>query len=635
MPPGAIRSCLPGGLFDGEIVDFPRIESSEIGLDYETTGLKYWLPNFRAFGVAVATTDNQWYFDVRDHPRVGDWLRDLLPGKKIIAHNAQYEYQVTRTFGIDPRDCEWYCTMVAQCLIYEHDLTYDLESVMRNNGLESKKSYWLDQIQLAMGLPSHAAVLAALDAAPRDLTSHYGSDDARGCFDIYLSQKPEIEKQDLQRVLDLEMRLLPVLADMSYHGVRVNLEAAHAAIPALDNKEAEIAQRIRDMVGCKDPSVFVNSPKQMREYFQPEPVSRFQWRLKDGTLVGPTKGGKGPSLGADALRQIRDPLAAEVLDLRKTIKLRDTFIRGHVIASADDNGYVHTQFNQTRTDQDAGTVTGRLSSTDPALQQITKRDKVAAAILRAMFLPDVGQSWGCADYSQVDFRCAADLIRDQNILDRYAADPSLDYHQIVSDMTGIPRNPPYAGAPNTKQINLGLAFGAGAGKLAFMMGMPYEIGEWKNRMVYYPGSEAKKVFDQYHSTLPGVKRFMKHAENVARAKGFVRTRTGRRLRFFSTGGEHKAAGLLYQSYAADLHKLGLVAVDAFIRNSCQGGPEAPPRLLVSVHDEIGFSIDPSSKFGSDIVRAYTNFNSDSSEVRMLVPITASYETGPNWWEASK
>lgn len=618
------------------MADFPNLDGvEEIGLDYETTGLKYWLPDFRVFGVALATEDQEWYFDFRDHPRLGDFLRDNLPGKRIHAHNAQFEYQVTRTLGIDPRSIDWNCTMVSECLIDEHQLEYNLDAVARYHMIESKKRWWLDQIQAAMGLPSHDAVLAQLDRAPRHLAAGYGSGDARLCFDIAVAQSRHLDEQELRNVHALEMELLPVLADMSWYGVRVNLEAAHEAIPKLDVKEAEIAARIKDLAGCKDPSVFVNSPKQMREFFKPEPVSKYQWRLIDGALVGPTKGGKGPSLGQDALRQIQHPLAKEVLALRKTIKLRDTFIRGHVIGSADGDGYVHTQFNQTRNDADAGTVTGRLSSTDPALQQITKRDKENAAILRAMFLPDPGHEWFCADYSQVDFRCGAHLQNVPEVIKAYWDNPAMDYHQIVSDMTGIPRNPPYAGAPNTKQINLGLSFGAGAGKLSFMMGMEYQLTEYRGRMAYLPGPEAKRIFELYHAKLPGVKAFMKRAEDVAKARGFVKTLTGRRLRFAGTGGQHKAAGLLYQAYAADLHKVGLIAVDTLLRNSPGASSSDAPRLMVSVHDEIGVSMPKDLGLGERIVREYTNFNAPDSRIQMRVPITASGEFGVNWWEASK
>jgi DNA polymerase-1 len=414
---------------------------------------------------------------------------------------------------------------------------------------------------------------------------------------------------------------------MSWGGVRVNLEAAHAAIPALDAKEIELQKKVDELAGRK---FNVNSTPQIREVFKPEKVNAFQYKLVDGTLVGPTKGNKGPSIDAKALQGMVHPLAKEILALRKTIKLRDTFIRGHVIGSADERGYVHTSFNQTRNDADAGTVTGRLSSTDPALQQITKRDKENAAILRAMFLPDEGDEWLCDDYSQVDFRCAAHLINDPNIIRAYLEDPSMDYHQIVSDMTGIPRNAPYAGAPYAKQINLGLSFGAGAGKICFMMGMPYEVVERKGKMVYVPGDEGKRVFELYHQKLPGTKTFTKHAEAVAKETGFVKTQIGRRLRFPGRRDCHKAAGLLFQAYAADLHKVGLVRTDSLIRSS-----KIPARLMLSVHDEMGISSPRDDSIQSQITEVYCDFNRDTSPIKMRVPITASGKFGINWWEASK
>lgn len=618
-------------------MQFPNIPEGEIiGLDYETTGLRYWDPDFRVFGVAVAWGAEDGllndqiesrYWDIRETPEVVYWLRDLLPGRKVVAQNAQYEYQCSRVLGIDPRSVDWYCTMVNECLIDEHHLTYDLESIARYRGIRSEKGQILDEIQAATGWTSHREVLSRLSEVPPAMVARYGASDASDVLQIYHAQIPEIQDQGLHAVSRLEMDLLPVLADMSWGGIRVDLEAAHAAIPVLDEKEAKLQQEINEMAGGK---FNVNSTPQVRDFFKPEPISKFQWRLIDGTLVGPTKSGKGPSLNQDVLREIQHPMAAAIRNLRKTIKLRDTFIRGHVIGSADGEGYVHTQFNQTRNDQDAGTVTGRLSSTDPALQQITKRDKENAAILRAQFLPDDGDEWLCTDYSQVDFRCAADLINDPVIIRAYAADPTLDYHQVVSDMTGIPRNAAYAGAPNTKQINLGLAFGAGKGKLAFMMRMPYTIGEFRNKMVYYAGPEADAIFELYHAKLPGVKAFMKKAEAIAKATGYVRTKLGRRLRFPRGMGAHKAAGLLYQANAADLHKIGLIRIDREIRQQRMAA-----RLNMSCHDEAGISMKKDEEAKRLLMKVYTDFGSEDSLVRMQVPIMASGDFGINWYEASK
>lgn len=608
---------------------FPNIQPKQIiGLDFETSGLRYWDPDFRVFGVAVAAGTESWYWDVRETPQVVDWLRDLLPAANlVVAQNAQYEYQCVRHFQINPRTVRWYCTMVAECLIDEHHLTYDLASIAGYRGIDSQKKRILEEIRTMMGWRDSAEVLRRLSEVPPAIVAPYGASDASDALLIYRAQQVEIVKQDLYEVLDLEMNLLPVLAEMSWVGIRVDLEGAHAAIPKLDIQQEVLQKEIDEITGGK---FNVNSSPQVRAFFKPEPVNKFQWRLIDGTLVGPTKGGKGPSLDQNVMREIKHPLAAKILALRKTIKLRDTFLRGHVIGSADGDGYVHTQFNQTRNDADAGTVTGRLSSTDPALQQITKRDKVNAAILRSKFLADQGEEWFCADYSQVDFRCGAHLQNVEDVIRAYQENPLMDYHQIVSDMTGIPRNPPYAGAPNTKQINLGLSFGAGAGKLSFMMGMEYQIRESRGKMQYVPGSEATEIFDLYHKKLPGVKIFMKKAETIAKETGYVKTAIGRRLRFPRGMGAHKAAGFLYQAYAADLHKIGLVATDALILRE-----QLPARLLMSCHDEIGVSMKRDDHVSSMIVKEYTNFNSDSSVVRMRVPITASGDYGSNWYEASK
>lgn len=568
-----------------------------------------------------------WYWDLRRTPEAVKWLADVLPNRRVAAHNAQYEYQCTRVLQIDPRQVDWWCTMVNECLINEHHQSYSLSSVARINGIDSRKDEILEKIRATLGWKDAKEVLMRFEEVPFELAEEYGASDAADTLAIYEKQCREIVRQNLHIVSQLEMDLLPVLADMSWHGVRVDLEAAHAAIPVLDAKEEQLQREVNEIAGCE---FNVNSTPQIRDFFKPEPVNKYQWRLIDGTLVGPTKGGKGPSLDQNALREISHPLAAKILDLRKTIKLRDTFIKGHVIGSADEDGYVHTTFNQTRNDADAGTVTGRLSSTDPALQQITKRDKGNAAILRSMFLPDQGHQWLCTDYSQVDFRCAAHLQNDPNVIAAYASNPELDYHQVVSDMTGIPRNPAYAGAPNTKQVNLGLSFGAGQGKLAFMMGMPYEVKEYRGKMVYLPGPEATAIFELYHQKLPSTKTFMKKAENIAKDSGFVKTQIGRRLRFPRGQGAHKAAGLLYQAYAADLHKAGLIAIDRVIREE-----KFDARLMLSVHDEAGVSMTPDDRVRDAIIQQYTDFSRPESLIQMRVPIIASADYGPNWFEASK
>jgi len=183
-------------------MDFPNIPVGvPISLDYEASGLKYWQPDFQVFGSGIATGDAQWYFDFRDHPNAIDWLRDLIKGRLVIAQNAQYDYQCSRVLGMDPRDSDWYCTMVAECLIYEHHLKYDLFSICGYHGIDSQKKRHLDALQAAMGRRSHAEVLADLSAAPADLVEAYGSSDARDAYDVFTRQRTVIEDQNLENVL--------------------------------------------------------------------------------------------------------------------------------------------------------------------------------------------------------------------------------------------------------------------------------------------------------------------------------------------------------------------------------------------------------------------------------------------------
>lgn len=608
---------------------FPSLERRIIALDFETTGLQYWDPSFSIFGVAIAFVDDfkfhSMYFDAREYPRVFEWLRNELPKTHlVVAQFAQFEAQCVHSIGIDPQDIEWYCTMTAACLIDEHMIKYDLQSIAAYNHVHTRKGELQDRIRLALGAKSIDAAMANLQHAPADLVSEYGAEDAATALKIYFAQYPELENQELLKVMNLEMRLMPVLARMSRVGVRVDTEAAEASIPELTARADVLQRELNDITGT---NFNANSTPQIRALFDPQPISPYQFVCNDGTIIGLTKSGKGPSLDQNALRSMKHPAAAKIIQLRKTVKLRDTFVRGHILGNADQNGYVHTTFNQTRNDEDAGTGTGRLSSTDPALQQITKRDKDNAALLRSFFLPDRGQAWLCIDHSQIDFRCSAHLVNDPRIIEQYKENPNLDFHQIVADMTGIPRNAPYAGAPYAKQMNLSMAFGAGPGKACFMMGMPYKIEEYKGKMMYIAGPEGRAVFELYHQKLPGVRAFMKQAERVAHSTGYVRTQIGRRLRL-GKGTAHKAAGLLYQSYAADIHKYALIAVDQALK-----GTEG--RLMLSVHDEADLSAPNDDKLKARCVEAYTDFQSDHSPVKMRVPITASAKFGVNWWEASK
>jgi DNA polymerase I-like protein with 3'-5' exonuclease and polymerase domains len=333
---------------------------------------------------------------------------------------------------------------------------------------------------------------------------------------------------------------------------------------------------------------------------------------------------------------MKHPAASLILKLRKAIKTRDTFIRGHILGY-HNNGMIHANYNQAKSENDRGTGTGRLSVNSPALQQIPARDIDIAEVVRALFMPDDGQDWGCWDWAQMDFRMMAHYVNNPVINKAYLDDPAVDFHQLASTLTGLPRKPRFAGDANAKQINLGLVFGMGMGTLAWEMGLPFTIEKYKSRGIEKvwkkPGPEAEAVFENYHRNIPGIQAMLTKASALAKDRGYVLTVMGRKIRFPGGRATHKAGGLIFQGSAADALKQKLIEVDREIR-----GTES--RILMNVHDEFDLSV-PATKNGNRppildrISEIITTFDGVSTPIKFRVPIQCDQQTGPNWWCASK
>ena len=600
---------------------FPNLDGAVIALDTETEGLKWW--SDKVFGVALSVGEDDYYWDVRDTPNVLPWLNTQLPRvKRIYMHNAKFDIHMLRESGTAVPLDKAICTVVRAALIDEHLPTYNLDFVGKKYVGQGKDGDLLEDLRRLFGEKlGREAAMKFLPRAPVSVVGKYAKQDTRTTLLLGLWQEEELDRQELHRVDGLERALLPALIDMELRGVRVDVERAEKAVVDIDLMCNEGQRRLNKEAGFE---VNPNPSGSIHKLFAPE-LKDGVWVLVDGTIAEKTDAGK-PSIDADCLRRMKHPLAAEILKLRKYMKARDTFLKGHILGH-HDNGIVHCNINQTKSDNDAGTGTGRLSINSPALQQISARDKEIAAVVRAVFIPDLHQNWVSIDWAQVDFRVAAHYVKDPGIMARYAADPKADFHQMTADLTGLPRSPRFAGDPNAKQINLGLAFGMGSGKLASEMGLPYTVEEYRGKQFMKPGPEAEEVFKRYHGAIPGIQDFMTKASSVARARGHVNSLFGRRIRF--PGGQfvHKAAGLLYQSGAADMQKIKIIECHKLAQ-------EVGCRLMLSVHDELNFSATEER----DIIRlneAYCDFSSEHAALRIRTPIVSSVGVGPNWWEASK
>ena len=603
---------------------FPRIDNPKrLVIDVETTGLKWW--SDRLFGIALCTEDhNTWYFDVRTEANAIGWIKDLIgsnPDCIWIGHNVKFDYHFLREAGMVLPDDNIDCTMTRAALISEHEPTYELDFLARKYANTRKDSEIYDEMAtLFGGRATRNAQMPNISRAPEDMVARYAKQDTLATMKLYQWQEPQMA--GLQKVHDLERRLMPVIIRMEHEGVRVDVGRAEEAVRALSVRIENDHAALNKMAGFE---VNPNPSGSITKLFEPKLGNDGEWYLNDGTRADKTEGGKA-SVNAECLRRMKHPAAKMILDLRKMLKTRDTFLLGHILGHHDD-GIIHCNYNQTKNDAEAGTGTGRLSVTNPALQQIPSRDKEIKSIVRPIFLPDEGAEWLGMDWSQFEFRVANHYGQVPTILQAYKDNPNLDFHQLVSDMTGIPRNAQYAGGPSSKAINLGLAFNMGAGRLAQEIGLPFtEETMPDGRLFAKPGPEAMAIFEKYHAANPGMRNMQQKASSIARERGYVSTMMGRQLRF--PGGQfvHKASGLIYQGTSADAMKVKLIELDHYLSENDAG------RLLLTVHDEVGISLEKDAD-PKPIADIYTCFDGVKCEMKFRVPITCDWGVGTDWYTA--
>jgi DNA polymerase I-like protein with 3'-5' exonuclease and polymerase domains len=611
------------------MIDLTRYDT--IALDLETTGLKFW--SDKIFGAAISTADGDHYFDIRKRPEVMGWLRDQLPRVRTVAfHNAKFDLHFLANHNIGLRWDQVVCTMVRAALIDEHLPDYGLDFVAKKFvGIGKDGDIWQELADMFGGKATKNAQIENLPRAPEALAGRYAKADTRATLKLHHYLEQQIAAQDLGRVDTVERRLLAALVRMERGGVRVDVDGARRAQKDVDALAKRLQKELNDIAGFE---VNPNPSRSIHTLFKPQEKdapdgSGTYWELVDGTIADKTEAG-GPSIDADCLRRMKHPAAARILELRKSIKVRDVFLANHILGH-HDNGVVHANFNQTKSDNGAGTGTGRLSCNAPALQQIPARDKQIAKIVRSLFLPDHGHEWVANDWAQMDFRVFAHYVKDPEILAAYAADPNTDFHSSTAQMTGLPRSPRFAGDPNAKQINLGLVFGMGKGKLAQEMGLPYTLEAGSDGRVWArPGPEAEAVFAKYHAAIPGVQDLLRTASSVAKARGFVMTALGRRIRFPRGQFTHKAGGLIFQGTAADALKVKICELDDYFESIKGSGA----RLVLNVHDEFDTSVPPGrADIREEVNRIVTGFGPGDA-VHLRVPVVTDQGRGPNWYVAS-
>lgn len=602
---------------------FPNLDGRIIAYDTETTGLG---PADRAFGFSVAFEGWSGYFDIRRTPEAVRWLSDARPAR-IVCHNASFDYRMSARAGIKMDIDLLDDTVIRACLIDEHLQSYSLDDLALKYLKQRKQSEIYPQLaELFGGRATRNVQMPNIAKAPPEIVGPYAIRDAELTLELWKWQEDEITRQGIQEIVAFERRLMPTLIRTEMRGIRVDVPRAEAAQKQLTIEIDKQQSELDRLAGGK---FNVNSTPQVRKMFNPK-VENGVWVADNGTYLEPTESGQ-PSINSLALREMGDDRRAElILSIRSLIKTRDTFLGGHVIESAY-NGRVYPTINQNK-GEDGGTGTGRLSYTGPAMQQLPSRNKSVASVVKPVFMPEENCVWTSLDANSYEIRTFAHLINDPMVNQKYADNPLVDFHQMVAELTGLPRNASYSGQANAKQLNLSAVFNSGNGALADKMGMPWswEQFEAKNgEIVRYKkaGPEAMAVINNYHSQLPGVKNLADRAKNVATARGYIKTKYGRKLRFPNPRFSYKASGLLIQATSADLSKNMWMIAEEYLK-------EIGGHLILSVHDSFELNIPK----GLDIVKIQQNLqqlwreNNTWFRIPLVLDLNGS---GENYYEASK
>lgn len=610
-------------------MDFPDLTRFAVfAFDTETTGLNAQAGD-HVFGFSISTPDGRdYYWDIRREPKAVRWFNHAMNTYRgvIVCHNLAFDYIMSHHTDLHFDIKQGFCTSVVACLVNEHEHAYSLDYLASRYTKAKKQGDALYKEMAAVlgGRATKNVQMKQIADAPVEIVAPYAKADTRATLELYFYQQEQIRIQKLNSIVEFERSLTPVLLKSQMHGVRVDIDGAQRAVGKMTQQIEPLQRHLDEMAG------FACNPqpsKDMEKLFKPE-WRDGKWWANDGTPLRETPAGKF-SLDAAALRTMNHPAAKAILHLRSLIKTRDTFLVGHVLESAVD-GRVYPSINQAK-GETAGTGTGRLSYTTPALQQIPDRDKAVAEIIKSVFLPDEGHVWVDADMASFEVRIFAHLIGTPEIVKAYRENPETDFHQFVADLTGLPRNASYGGEPNAKTLNLAMIFNQGNGSTAESLGMPWSWESFVPRdskdgkeITYKKASDAAiDVINQYHRNILGVKELAEGCKSTAESRGYIFTRNGRHLRFPKGHKSYKASGLLIQSTAADENKRNWLLIDEALK-----GTDA--KMLLNTHDSYSMSMPPdeAEKLARRVKR---NIEKDRG---LRVPLILEVQqAGKTWWDS--
>jgi DNA polymerase-1 len=586
--------------------------SPTIAVDTETTGTDQMRATL--VGISLAVNDHEGYYIPVGHvapnaeqpaPRqlppshVIEALRPALtaPSKPKYMHNAAYDLIMLRRYGLDVTPIA-FDTMIAEWL---------LNPDSRRKGLKDQAEDRLNvQMTHIQELIGKGKTQITMDRVPVEQAAPYAAADAAITFRLVEEINPQlVDKRLIKLFEEIEMPLIPVIADLDMNGVKLDL-------PYLGELSREFAERLnsyQDQIYAMAGDRFnIGSPKQLNDIL----FGKLQL-----PTTGLSKSAHGFSLDAEALDSLKDyhPMVGLLLEWRTLEKLKTTYVDS-LNNLVDEHGRIHTTYNQT------GSVTGRVSSETPNLQNIPVRTEEGRRVRKA-FIAEQGHHLLSVDYSQIELRILASYSKDPLLLESFAQDR--DIHRATAAVVySIPfdqvtKEQRYF----AKRVNFGLIYGMGAFRLARESGLK----------LY----EAQDFIEKYFQRFPGIKSYFDGVKTQAELQGYLETLKGRRRYFHAlrpadksrissvlrARAEREAINMPIQGTAADIMKISMIRLSQRLK-----AEKSRARLILQVHDELVLEVP------DEDIQATASLVCEVMEgaMELAVPLKVESNIGVNWAE---
>ena len=563
--------------------------TSTNAIDAELVGLSFSVKEHEAFYVPISANREKALQTV-------NIFKPLYENPSIlkIGQNLKYDLEVLRNYNVELKGKMW-DTMIAHYLIQpelRHNMDYMAEVYLHY------KTIHIDELIGAKGKGQKSM----RDLEPKEVYE-YACEDADITLQLKNKLEQELEKDECKDLFyQIEMPLMPVLAEMEMNGVCIDTNSLADTSKQLTERMLDIEQKIYQLAGER---FNIASPKQVGDIlFGKMKIVEKPKKTKTGQFV----------TSEEVLQQLRhkSEIVGLILDHRGLKKLLGTYIDTLPKLINPRTGHIHTSFNQTIT------ATGRLSSSDPNLQNIPVRGEDGKEIRKA-FIPEPGCLFFSADYSQIELRVMAHLSGDENMIkvfregkDLHAATAANIYKKPIEEVSRDERT-------KSKRANFGIIYGITVFGLAERLDIPRE--------------EAKMLIDGYFDTFPQVHDYMEQAKQIARQQGYVTTLFGRRrylpdinsanatVRGYA---ERNAINAPIQGTAADIIKVAMIRIhERFQREGIRS------KMILQVHDELNFSVYPEEKEKVETIV----IEEMQAAISLSVPLVADSGFGDNWLEA--